>query len=85
MLKTTLAAALFGLVFVAPAYAADEMKCDDASMTKMQADMAAMTDPAMKDKKDAAMKEMEMAMASMKDGKMDDCMTHMKGAMDAVK
>jgi hypothetical protein len=85
MLKTTLAAAFLSLAFIAPAYAADEMKCDDASMAKMKADMDAMTDPAMKDKKDAAMKEMEMAMASMKDGKADECMTHMKGAMDAVK
>jgi hypothetical protein len=84
MLKTTLAAALFGLAFIAPAYA-DDMKCDEAAMTKMQADMDAMTDPAMKDKKEMAMKEMEMAMASMKDGKMDDCMMHMKGAMDATK
>jgi hypothetical protein len=84
MLKSTIAAALFGLAFIAPAYA-DDMKCDEASMTKMQADMDAMTDPAMKDKKEMAMKEMEMAMASMKDGKADECMMHMKGAMDAVK
>jgi hypothetical protein len=84
MLKTTLAAAFLGLAFMAPAFAQD-MKCDEATMTKMQADMAAMTDPAMKDKVAAASKEMEMAMAAMKDNKADECMTHMKGAMDAVK
>jgi hypothetical protein len=84
MLKSMIAAAVLGLGFIAPAYA-QEMKCDEASMTKMQADMDAMTDPAMKDKKDAGMKEMELAMAAMKDGKADECMARMQGAMDAVK
>jgi hypothetical protein len=85
MLKSTIAAALLGLAFTAPAYADEMMKCDDASMKMMQGEMDKMTDPAMKDKKEMAMKEMEMAMASMKDGKTDDCMMHMEGAMKAVK
>ena len=84
MLKSTLVAALFGLAFIAPAFA-DDMKCDDASMMKMQADMDAMTDPAMKDAKEMAMKEMDMAKMAMKDNKMDDCMMHMENAMKGMK
>jgi hypothetical protein len=84
MLKSTIAAALLGFAFIVPAQA-DDMKCDDASMKMMQGEMDKVTDASMKDKKDAAMKEMEMAMTSMKDGKTDDCMMHMKGAMDAMK
>jgi hypothetical protein len=83
MLKSTLAAALFGLAFIAPAFAAD-MKCDDATMKDMQAKMDAVTDAAMKDAKDKATKEMEMAMAAMKDNKMDDCVTHMQNAMKGM-
>ncbi len=77
MLKT-LTAALFAAAFtIAPAYAQEMMKCDDASMMKMQSEMDAMSDPAMKDKKDMAMKEMDMAKMAMKDGKMEDCTMHM--------
>jgi membrane protein insertase Oxa1/YidC/SpoIIIJ len=83
MKTIAIAAALLGLAFTSSAFA-DEMKCDDASMKMMQGEMEKM-DAAMKDKKEMAMKEMEMAMASMKDGKSDDCMMHMKGAMDAMK
>jgi hypothetical protein len=35
--------------------------------------------------KDMAMKSMEMAKVSMKNNKMDECMTQMKAASDAVK
>ncbi|MGX5841031.1 hypothetical protein ACWGTI_09940 [Mesorhizobium sp. ArgA1] len=61
------------------------MKCDDASMMKMQADMDAMTGEAMKPQKEAAMKEMEMAKDAMKANKADDCMMHMDMAMKAMK
>ena len=60
------------------------MKCDDESMTKVQADMDAMADPAMKANKDMAMKHMGLAKASMKDGKADECMMHMGEAMGAM-
>ena len=55
----------------------EAMKCDDASMMKMQTDMDAMSDPAMKANKDVAMKQMGMAKTAMKDNKMDDCSMHM--------
>jgi len=60
------------------------MKCDDASMMKVQTEMDAMADPAMKANKDMAMKHMGMAKTSMKDSKPDECMMHMGNAMDAM-
>jgi hypothetical protein len=77
MIKLLLSAALFGLFLAAPANAMEAMKCDDASMMKMQTDMDAMGDPAMKANKDMAMKQMGMAKTAMKDNKMDDCSMHM--------
>jgi hypothetical protein len=56
-----------------PANAMGPMTCDEATMTKMQSDMDAMSDPAMKMNKDMAMKQMDMAKMSMKDKKMEDC------------
>ena len=57
-----------------PARAA-EMTCDEASMTKMQTGVMAMTDAS---KKEKAMKEMDMAKLAME--KKDDkgCLTHMQ-------
>ena len=60
------------------------MKCDDASMIKVQTEMDAMADPAMKANKDMAMKHMDLAKVSMKDSKPDECMMHMGEAMDAI-
>jgi hypothetical protein len=92
MFKSTFVAAAFAVIFIQPVFAEDSMKagdakmmkCDDASMMKMQGEMDAMTDPAMKDKKDMAMKEMEMAKDSMKANKTDDCAMHLDGAMKAM-
>jgi len=88
MFKTTLAAAALTMAFLQPVFAEDAMKadvkCDEASMMKMQTEMDAMTDPAMKDKKDMAKNEMDMAKESMKADKKDDCMMHMDGAMKAM-
>ena len=88
MLRSTLVAAAMTIAFMHPAVAEDamksDMKCDDATMMKMQTEMDAITDPAMKEKKDMAMKEMDMAKESMKADKMDDCMMHMDGAMKAM-
>ncbi|WP_246691239.1 MULTISPECIES: hypothetical protein [unclassified Mesorhizobium] len=84
MLKSILAAAALAAVVAQPAFADDAMmKCDDASMMKLQADMDAMTGDAMK--KDAAMKEMDMAKEAMKANKADDCVMHMDMAMKAMK
>ena len=77
MTKLLLTAALATLFLSAPANAAMHMKCDDASMMKMQTDMDAMNDPAMTANKNMAMKQMGMAKTAMKDNKMDDCSMHM--------
>ncbi len=77
MTKLFLGAALAALFLSAPANAAMNMKCDDASMMKMQTDMEAMNDPAMTTNKTMAMKQMDMAKTAMKDKKMDDCSMHM--------
>ena len=85
MLKITIAAAILASAFALPVYAADAMmKCDDTSMMKAQADMDAMTDPMMKEKKEMASKEMMMAKDSMKANKMDDCKMHMDNAMKSM-
>ena len=84
MLKSMLAAVALAAVVAQPAFADDAMmKCDDASMMKLQTDMDAMTGDAMK--KDAAMKEMDMAKDAMKANKADDCVMHMDMAMKAMK
>ena len=80
MMKSLFAAAILGLALAAPAYADDMMKCDDASMMKMDGMIKADTDPNMKKDVDMAMKDMEMAKTAMKDGKMDDCMKNMEQA-----
>lgn len=77
MIKLLCSAAVFGLILASPANAMDAMKCDDASMMKMQTNMDAMNDPAMKSSKEMAMKHMEMAKTSMKAKKMDDCSAQM--------
>ena len=77
MPKFLISAALMLLFLSAPANAMEAMKCDDASMMKMQTNMDAMNDPAMKANKDMAMKQMDMAKTSMKDNKLDDCSMHM--------
>ncbi len=82
MIKSLFAAGILGLAMTAPANAMEMMKCDDASMMKMQTDMDAMTDPTMSANKTMAMKEMEMAKTAMTAGKMDECSMHMGKAME---
>jgi len=86
MLRLTTALAVFGLALAQPAFAQDAMmKCDDASMMKVQGDLDAMTGDAMKMQKEAAMKEMDMAKEAMKMKEMDKCATHLDGAVKAMK
>jgi hypothetical protein len=86
MLKPILVAAAFAIAFVQPVFAQDAMlKCDDASMMKVQTKMDAITDAAMKEKKEMAMKELEMAKEAMKANKTEDCVMHVEGAMKAVE
>ena len=80
MLKSLLAVTVLGLTLTAPAYADDMMKCDDASMMKMDAMIKAGTNPAMKKDVGMASQEMGMAKMAMKSHKMDECMMHMKMA-----
>lgn len=65
----------------APAMAQD-MKCDDATMAKLETDRAAVADAA---KKEAAMEHVTLAKESM--AKQDDkaCLEHMTEAMNAMK
>jgi len=77
MSKIILAAAMLAAAFAVPATADDMMKCDDASIMKMENDVEGMKDMAMKE---MAMKEMTMARDSMKMNKMDDCVMHMEKA-----
>ena len=60
------------------------MKCDNASMMKMQSEVDAMKS-SMKAEKDMAMKHMDMAKDSMKANKMEDCKMHLDQAMKAMK
>jgi len=87
MLKCTLAAIVLAAASTLPVLAQDAMmaaKCDDASMMKMQSGIDAMSDPAMKEKKEMASKEMMMAKDSMAAKKMDDCKMHMDNAMKSM-
>ena len=79
MLKSTLIAATFGLLMIAPVYAEHDptMKCDEDTMTRYQTDIDAMTDA---EKKATSVKELEMAREAMKANDMDKCMTHMETA-----
>jgi len=76
MLKSTFIAAAFGFVLIAPASATHdpEMKCDEATMTRYQADIDAMTDA---EKRATSVKEMEMAREAMKANDTEKCLTHM--------
>jgi hypothetical protein len=78
MQKITLAAAVLAGAFAMPAMAeAMTMKCDEATIMKMDKDVDGMADMAMKEK---AMKEMTMAKDAMKMNKTDDCIMHMDNA-----
>ncbi len=85
MTRLFLGAALAALFLSAPANAAMHMICDDASMTKMQTDMDAIKDPAMKTNMEMAMKQMGMAKTAMKDNKMADCSMHISMADMSMK
>lgn len=85
MFKSVLAAGALAVLLASPAFADDMMmKCDEATMMKMQSDLDSMKD--MKaDKMKMAKDEMMMAKEAM--DKKDDkaCMDHMKKAADEMK
>lgn len=75
-----------GLAFAQSTFAANamSMKCDDASMMKVQAEMDAMKGESMKMQKDEAMKHIEMAKDAMKAKKNDECAMHLEEAGKAM-
>ena len=80
MLKFAIAATVAGLFTIAPAFADEMMKCDDANMMKMQKEIDADTNPGMKKQVDMANEEMKMASDAMHANKMDECATHLNQA-----
>lgn len=63
MLKSALLASALCLAFVAPAFAADQVACDEAGLTKLRASIDTMTD---KEKQKASITAWEAAQAAMK-------------------
>lgn len=83
MLKFAIAAAVAGLFAITPAFADEMMKCDDASLMKMDKMVKETTDPAMKKQMEMAMGELTMAKDAMKASDMAKCETHLnKAAME---
>ena len=80
MLKFAIAATVAGLFTIAPAFADEMMKCDDANMMKMQKEIDADTNPKMKKQVDMANEEMKMAGDAMHAKKMDECAMHLNQA-----
>ena len=80
MLKFALAAAVAGMFSIAPAFADEMMKCDDANMMKMQKEIDADTNPKMKKQVDMANAEMKMAADAMHANKTDECAMHLNQA-----
>ncbi len=70
MIKSALLATAICFAFVVPASAQSEVKCDEASLTKMRADIDAMTD---KEKQTTTIANWEKASAAMKANKLDEC------------
>ena len=86
MLKYAIAAAVTGLFAITPALAEEMMKCDDATMMKMDMMVKEANDPMMKNQMEMAMSEMTMAMDAKKASKMDECELHLnKAAMELKK
>ncbi len=88
MLKSLILAASLTFVFAGATLADDmkvePMKCDDASMMKVEKDVMAM-DAANKDHMKMGMDELAMAKDSMKAKKDDDCAMHLgKAAMESM-
>jgi hypothetical protein len=80
MLRIILATAAAGFLFAGPAGAMDMMKCDDATMSMVMAEV----DKAPADKKEMAMKEFEMAKEKMAGNMADDCAMHLEAASKAA-
>ena len=83
MLKYVTAAAVAGMFSIAPAFADEMMKCDEASMMAVQKMVDA--DQGMKKQYDMASAEMKMAADAMHANKTDDCAMHINQAVKELK
>lgn len=70
MIKSALLATALCFAFVVPASAQQTVKCDEASLTKMRADIDAMTDA---DKKAKSLESWNAADAAFKANNVDEC------------
>jgi biotin synthase-related radical SAM superfamily protein len=61
---------------------AQDMKCDDATLVKLEADTAAITDAA---KKEATMEHVKLAKESLVNKDDKACQEHLKEAIEAMK
>jgi hypothetical protein len=80
MWKIILAAGLLAASFGATVFA-QETACDDATIAKMDGEIAAMKE----EDRTAPTKEMAMAKSAMMAKNMDECKTHLNNAMAAMK
>ncbi len=85
MLKFVTAALAAGAFTIAPAYADEMMKCDDANMMKMEKMVKETTDPAMKKQMEMAAGELEMATKAMKASMSKECEMHLNQAAMELK
>lgn len=70
MIKSAFLATAICFAFVVPASAQQTVKCDEASLTKMRADIDALTDA---DKKAKSLESWTAADAAFKANNMDEC------------
>lgn len=70
MIKSALLATAICFAFVVPASAQQTVKCDEASLTKMRADIDAMTDA---EKKAKSLESWTAADAAFKANNLDEC------------
>lgn len=75
------AIAVVGLAFASPAFA-QEMKCDQDTIAKVQAAVDATADAA---KKDAGAAEVKKASDAMAANKADECVAALTAASEAIK
>jgi long-subunit fatty acid transport protein len=70
MIKSALLATAICFAFIVPASAQQAVQCDEASLTKMRAEIDAMTD---KDKQAMSLQSWEAADAAFKANNLDEC------------
>jgi hypothetical protein len=85
MIKYAVAATFAGLLALSPAMAAGKLKCNEASMKKLDGMVKeAMADPKMKKQEEMAMGESEMAMKAKKAGDKKGCAMHLNMAQEEL-